>query len=99
MFVLSSVTDSVVTFGTDVIRDLGLGGVFVLAFADGIGIPVPVAAIMLFAGFDVSAGHLSLAGVIAAGAGGDFVGCMAAYGLAAWGGPDLVQRLGRRSHV
>jgi hypothetical protein len=50
MLQLASVTDSVVTAATHVIRDLGLGGVFLLMAADAMGIPIAAAAVMLFAG-------------------------------------------------
>src|SRR3954454_14579593 len=99
MLVLASVTDSIVTFATHVIRDLGLGGVFLLVFADAIGIPIAAAAIMLFAGFDVSEGHLSLAAVIVIGTLGDLVGSLVAYGIGSWGGHELLERHGRKLHI
>src|SRR5881397_3171500 len=99
MLVLASVTDSLVTFATHVIRDLGLAGVFLLVFADAIGIPIAAAAILLFAGFDVSTGHLSLAGVMIAGTLGDLSGSLVAYGIGAWGGSELLERHGRKLHI
>jgi len=99
MLVPASVTDSVITFATHVIRDLGLGGVFLLVFADAIGIPIAAAAIMLFAGFDVSEHHLTLAGVIIIGTLGDLVGSLVAYGIGAWGGHELLERHGRKLHI
>jgi len=99
MLLLASVTDSIVTFATHVIRDLGVGGVFLLVFADAIGIPIAAAAILLFAGFDVSAGHLSLAGVLAAGILGDVLGCVLAYWIGATGGHELLERHGRKLHI
>ena len=57
---LASVTDSLVTFATHVIRDLGLGGVLLLTTTTGvIGLP-GTEPTMLFAGFDVYQGNLSL---------------------------------------
>src|SRR3954454_2722299 len=97
--VVASVTDSLITFATHVIRDLGLAGVFLLVFADAIGIPIAAAAIMLFAGFDVSQGHLSLVGVMIAGTLGDVVGSLVAYGIGAWGGHELLERHGRKLHI
>lgn len=99
MLLLASVTDSLVTFATHVIRDLGLGGIFLLVAADSLGIPIAAAAIMLFAGFDVSTGHLSLLGVILAGALGDLAGSLVAYTIGATGGHELLERHGRKLHI
>ena len=99
MLVLASVTDSLVTFATHVIRDLGLTGVFLLVAADALGIPIAAAAILLFAGFDVSSGHLSLVGVILAGTLGDLAGSMIAYTIGATGGHELLERHGRKLHI
>jgi membrane protein DedA with SNARE-associated domain len=99
MLHLASVTDSLVTFATHVIRDLGLAGVFLLVAADALGIPIAAAAIMLFAGFDVSTGHLSLLGVIVAGTLGDVAGSAIAYWIGATGGHELLERHGRKLHI
>jgi membrane protein DedA with SNARE-associated domain len=99
MLLLASVTDSLVTFATHVIRDLGLGGIFLLVAADSLGIPIAAAAILLFAGFDVSTGHLSLVGVILAGTLGDLAGSLIAYAIGATGGHELLERHGRKLHI
>ena len=99
MLLLASVTDSLVTFATHVVRDLGLGGIFLLVAADSLGIPIAAAAIMLFAGFDVSTGHLTLLGVILAGTLGDLAGSLVAYAIGATGGHELLERHGRKLHV
>src|SRR5437764_15335879 len=99
MLVLASVTDSLVTFATHVIRDLGLAGVFLLVAADAMGIPIAAAAIMLFAGFDVSTGELSLLGVIIAGTLGDIAGSTVAYWIGATGGHELLEPHGRKLHI
>src|SRR3954447_12810660 len=99
MLVLASVTDSIVTFATHVIRDLGLAGVFLLVFADAIGVPIAAAAILLFAGFDVSEGHLTLAGVILVGIAADVAGSVLAYWIGATGGHELLERHGRKLHI
>jgi membrane protein DedA with SNARE-associated domain len=99
MLVLASVTDSLVTFATHVIRDLGLAGIFLLVAADAIGIPIAAAAIMLFAGFDVYEHHQTLLGVIAAGTLGDVAGSLVAYAIGATGGHELLERHGRKLHI
>ena len=61
----ASITDSLVTLATHIIRDLGLAGVAVMTLCSGvIGVP-GTEPTMLFAGFDVFQGHLSLLGIIA----------------------------------
>jgi membrane protein DedA with SNARE-associated domain len=99
LLVLASVTDSLVTFATHVIRDLGLPGIFLLVAADAMGIPIAAAAIMLFAGFNVSEGHNTILGVTIAGVAGDFVGSCLAYAIGATGGHELLERHGRKLHI
>jgi membrane protein DedA with SNARE-associated domain len=53
---------------------------------------------MLFAGFDVYQGHLSLAGIIAAGVVGDVLGATIAYSIGYWA-RELVFRHGAKIHV
>jgi membrane protein DedA with SNARE-associated domain len=96
---IASITDSLVTFATHVIRDLGLGGVFLLVAADALGVPIAAAAIMLCAGFNVSEGHLSLFGIIAAGTLGEVAGSAIAYWIGATGGHELLERHGGKLHV
>ena len=99
MLVLASVTDSLVTFATHVIRDLGLPGVFLLVAADALGIPIAAAAIMLFAGFTVSEGHHTIVEIVIAGTLGDLVGSLIAYAIGATGGHELLERHGRKLHI
>lgn len=99
MLVVASVTDALVTFATHVIRDLGLPGVFLLVAADALGVPIAAAAILLFAGFDVSTGHLTLVGVILAGTLGDLAGSLVGYAIGATGGLELLERHGSKLHI
>ena len=55
VFVVASITDTVANWATDVVRDLGLPGIFGLMTAESACIPIPSEATMLFAGFDVHA--------------------------------------------
>jgi membrane protein DedA with SNARE-associated domain len=57
--------DPLVTAATNVIDSLGLAGVFVLMTLESACIPIPSEAIMLFAGFNVSEGNMTLFGVVA----------------------------------
>ena len=95
MLVLASVTDSVVTFATHVVRDLGLPGVFVLMLLESACIPIPSEATMLFAGFNVSTGHHTILTITVAGVLGNLVGSWIAYGVGYYGRVGLLERRGR----
>jgi membrane protein DedA with SNARE-associated domain len=95
----ASVTDSLVNFATHVIRDLGLAGVALLTLSSStVGAPGSEAT-MLFAGFNVFQGHLSLVGIIALGLVGDVLGASIAYTIGFYGERELVERHGRKIHL
>ena len=97
--VLASLTGPLVTFATNVIGSLGVFGVAVMTMTSGIiGVPGSEPT-MLFAGFDVYEGHLSLAGIIAAGAIGDTLGATIAYSIGYFGRRELVERHGAKLHM
>ena len=74
MLALASLTGPLVNLATHAISTLGLAGVALLCMTTGIiGLP-GTEPTMLFAGFDVYNGTLSLAGVIVAGLIGDVAG-------------------------
>ncbi len=96
---LASVTDSLVTFATHVIRDLGLGGVLLLTTSTGvIGLP-GTEPTMLFAGFNVFQGHLTLLGIIVVGLIGDMLGASIAYAIGYFGRAELLERQGSKLHI
>jgi membrane protein DedA with SNARE-associated domain len=99
VFVLASVTDSLVHFATNVIDDLGLAGVFVLMLLESACVPIPSEATMLFAGFNVSEGHWSLFTIVVVGVAGNLVGSWIAYGVGYFGRLELVERHGRALHI
>jgi membrane protein DedA with SNARE-associated domain len=92
----ASVTDvvlnPVVNAATEFIGSTGLPAVFLLMALESACIPVPSEAIMLFAGFAVSKGELTLVGVIAAGVLGNLVGSWIAYAVGYYGRLDLLER-------
>ncbi len=99
LFVYASVTDSLVTLATHIIRDLGLAGVALLTFTSGvIGIPGSEPT-MLFAGFNVSEGHMSLFAIIVFGVLGDMIGASVAYAIGYWGREELIERHGNKLHI
>ena len=99
LIALASVTDSLVTLATHIIRDLGLAGVALLTFTSGVvGMPGSEPT-MLFAGFNVSEGHLTMFGIILAGVFGDMLGASVAYAIGYWGREELVERHGNKLHI
>lgn len=94
----ASLTGPLVHFATKVIGSLGVAGVLVMTATTGvIGVP-GTEPTMLFAGFDVYQGKLSLAGIIIAGVVGDVIGATIAYSIGYWA-RELVMRHGAKVHV
>jgi membrane protein DedA with SNARE-associated domain len=99
LIALASVTDSLVTLATHIIRDVGLIGVAIMTLTSGvIGVPGSEPT-MLFAGFDVYQGNLSLLGIIVFGVLGDMIGASIAYAIGYWGREELVERHGNKLHI
>jgi membrane protein DedA with SNARE-associated domain len=96
MLVQASVTDFVlnpiVDLATDFISSAGYPAVFVLMALESACLPVPSEAIMLFAGFAVSKGELTLLGIVAAGVLGNLVGSWIGYAIGYYGRTDLLER-------
>jgi membrane protein DedA with SNARE-associated domain len=96
MFVQASVTDFVlnpiVNAATDFISSAGYPAIFVLMTMESALLPVPSEAIMLFAGFAVSKGELTLFGIVAAGVLGNLVGSWIGYAIGYYGRTDLLER-------
>jgi len=99
LIAFASVTDSFVTLATHIIRDVGLVGVAIMTMTSGvIGVPGSEPT-MLFAGFDVYQGNLSLIGIIVFGVLGDMIGASIAYAIGYWGREELVERHGNKLHI
>ncbi len=99
MLEAASVTDSLVTLATHIIRDLGLAGVALLTLTSAvIGLP-GTEPTMLFAGFNVYEGNQTLLGIIVAGVIGDMAGASIAYGIGRFGRVELIERHGNKLHV
>ena len=96
ILLLASVTDKIVepivNVATDFIGSAGVGAVFLLMALESACIPIPSEAIMLFAGFSVSQGELTLFGVVAAGVLGNLAGSWIAYAAGYYGRIDLLDR-------
>jgi membrane protein DedA with SNARE-associated domain len=99
LLALASVTDSLVALATSLIGSLGLGGVALMTASSGvIGVPGSEPP-MLFAGFNVYQGHLTLLGIIAFGVLGDMVGASIAYVIGYYGRRELVERQGAKLRI
>jgi membrane protein DedA with SNARE-associated domain len=96
MLILASISDfildPIVDVATDFIGSAGLPAVFVLMALESACIPVPSEAIMLFAGFSVSEGDLTLFGIVAAGVLGNIVGSWLAYAAGYYGRLELLEK-------
>ncbi|MET0927621.1 MAG: hypothetical protein ABWY90_09625, partial [Solirubrobacterales bacterium] len=77
----ASIIDSIVNVATDFIDSVGVWGVFILMTLESACIPIPSEATMLFAGFNVSTGDMSLFGAVFAGVAGNVVGSWIAYAV------------------
>jgi membrane protein DedA with SNARE-associated domain len=80
---------------TNFVQNHGILAVLFLMTVESCGIPFPSEVIMPFAGYLAAAGHVSLVGVIFAGAFGNLIGSLIAYGLAAQFGTPLLLGPGR----
>jgi membrane protein DedA with SNARE-associated domain len=99
LLVHASVTDALVRVATHLIADLGLAGVALMTLSAGvIGLPGTEPP-MLFAGFDVFQGNLTLPGIIVAGVVGDIAGATIAYGIGYYGSQELLDRQGSKLHI
>src|SRR5213080_3597265 len=94
----SDILDPLVRAATDVIDATGLAGVFILMMLESACVPIPSEATMLFAGFSVSEGNLTLIGIIVAGVLGNLVGSWIAYAAGYFGRIELLDR-NRLFHV
>jgi membrane protein DedA with SNARE-associated domain len=95
----ASITDSLVTLATNLIGSLGLAGVGLLTLTSGVvGVP-GTEPTMLFAGFNVFEGNLTLPGIIIAGLIGDLAGATIAYSIGYYGRRELLERQGGKLHM
>jgi membrane protein DedA with SNARE-associated domain len=101
----ASITEGLVNSMSDFVREGGLPAIFVLMAVSAACIPIPSEVVMLFAGFAVAdpgrsgAGHLTMAGIIAAGLLGTLVGSWVAYAVGRGGRLELLERHGHLVHM
>jgi membrane protein DedA with SNARE-associated domain len=90
--VTADILDPLVRFATHLINSAGLGGVFVLMTLESACVPIPSEATMLFAGFNVSQGDMTLLGIVAVGVAGNVVGSWIAYAAGYYGRLELLEQ-------
>lgn len=103
VFVLASISESLVNALSHFVRDAGLPGIFALMAISSACIPIPSEVVMLFAGFAVadptqSAAHhhMTMTGVVLAGLAGTMVGSWVAYAVGRGGRLELLERHGAK---
>ena len=89
---IASLTDPIVNAAVDFIDAVGLLGVLVLMTFESACVPIPSEATMLFAGFNVSEGDLTLLGVVAAGVVGNLIGSWIAWAAGYYGRTELLEK-------
>ena len=90
--VTDKVVEPIVDVATEFIGSAGEAAVFLLMVLESACIPIPSEAIMLFAGFSVSKGELTLFGIVVAGVLGNLVGSWIAYAVGYFGRIDLLEK-------
>lgn len=86
------IVDPLVEFCVNVIGEIGYAGIFFLMLFESANIPFPSEATMLFAGFKVDDGTLTLFGITAAGVLGNVVGSWLGYAMGYYGRMELLER-------
>jgi membrane protein DedA with SNARE-associated domain len=99
MLLLASLTDPVVNAAVDIVKAMGLPGVFLLMVAESACIPVPSEATMLFAGFNVANGEYPLIAAVAVGSAANLIGSWIAYWIGYAGRVDILEKHGKKLHV
>jgi membrane protein DedA with SNARE-associated domain len=95
----ASITDPVVNLAVDVVRELGLIGVFLLMLGESACLPIPSEATMLFAGFNVAEGQYTLLVATFVGVAANVVGSWIAYAVGYFGRVDLLEKHGRKVFI
>jgi membrane protein DedA with SNARE-associated domain len=89
---LAAITDKLADFCVNVIGDIGYAGIFALMTVESANIPMPSEVTMLFAGFKVSDGDMTLLGITLAGVLGNVVGSSIGYAIGFYGREELLER-------
>lgn len=106
LFVLASISETLVNDTSKFVSEAGLPGIFVLMALSSACIPIPSEVVMLFAGFAVAdpsqsgaSHHMTMTGIVLAGLLGSMVGSWIAYALGRAGRLELFERHGAKLHM
>jgi membrane protein DedA with SNARE-associated domain len=88
----ASITDPIVDAAVNFIDAVGVVGVFILMTLESACVPIPSEATMLFAGFNVSQGDMTMVGIVTAGVLGNLVGSWIAWGAGYYGREELLEK-------
>lgn len=91
MHLLSQLIDLITNF----ISSTGYSSIIILMALESMIAPVPSEAVMPFAGFLISTGQFSFAGVIVASTIGSLIGSLLSYYMGAYGGRPLIDKFGK----
>jgi membrane protein DedA with SNARE-associated domain len=90
--IIASITDPIVNFAVDVVDAIGVAGIFILMTLESACVPIPSEATMLFAGFSVSEGDMTLFAAVAAGVLGNLAGSWIAWAAGYYGREELLEK-------
>jgi membrane protein DedA with SNARE-associated domain len=106
VFVLASISESIVNETSHFVSKAGLPGIFALMALSSACIPIPSEVVMLFAGFAVAdpaqsgaSHHMTMTGIVLAGLLGTMVGSWFAYAVGRGGRLELFERHGAKLHM
>ncbi len=99
--VLASLTEPIVNFAVDVIRELGMTGIFLMMVAESACIPIPSETTFIFAGFNVERGEpgFTFFSVVLVGTLANLIGSWIAYAVGYYGRIDILEKHGRKLHI
>ncbi len=99
MLIDASVTESFVNLATHAVQHLGYAGITLMIIMSQLIIVPGTEVTMLFAGFNVDQGHMTLIGIIIAGVLGDVLGASCCYAIGYFGLHEALARRGSPIHI
>ena len=84
---------------TDAISAAGYPALVVLMIVENLFPPIPSEAVLPLAGYEVSRGVLTFAGVLVCATAGSVIGALILYSAGRWGGKAMIVRYAHRLHV
>lgn len=88
-------TETITEYITGFISSSGYSSVFLLMTLESMIAPVPSEAVMPFAGFLITEGQFTFAGVAAASTSGSIIGSLLSYYMGLYGGKPIIKKFGK----